>query len=383
MYSSILLQIHHGAYGASRQQRAIGIVQGSRTFDHAGMANAALRSAASNGLGSRTAGTSLSNSSSRDDASSRQKNIKTAATDSSTAPTRVIPSPAVATRSLTPGLLPYEEPYSKGIPPVVLENMHRQIRDEIWKEAGIMINQMLHEQMADVLAENRAMAARIEQLETHSDNLAQWVQHLNRVQEDLSSSFSASAPPLPGRGGHPREEIQREEMHGTLPVQTQQMEHHPYHAGHLGAPRGYPPAYGGPVGSPKRAYVGLHGSPSPPAMSHRSVSRMQPMPHDAYDRHGPPPPPGMAHQHPAYRDSPRVAPGHAASGPGGAYYDDSIRPGPPPPPQGGMHPSYGGEQRGGVRAYYTHPHDDRMMQSHPESPSAVEMRQAKRIRNGY
>lgn len=55
---------------------------------------------------------------------------------------RSLPSPAVVPRSLTPGGTIYEEPYGKAIPLPILEDLHRQIRDDVIQEASIMMQQM-------------------------------------------------------------------------------------------------------------------------------------------------------------------------------------------------------------------------------------------------
>ena len=168
--------------------------------------------------------------------------------------------------------------------------MMQQLRKYIFPMCIVTDAFPVHEQAKDFIAENNMLARKIEQLEIHSDNLAQWVQHLNRVQEDMSGSARL---PLPqDREAAP---VLRDDLRDGMG-----REPHPYHVSHVDQ-RGYPPPSGYSVASPKRSYaVPARGSVSP-HMAHSSSSRMLP-PHDMYDRPGP----KTMVSHPPYRESPPI-----------------------------------------------------------------------------
>lgn len=254
----------------------------------------------------------------------------------------------------------------------------------------------VQEHASELVVENNAMARRIEQLEMHSDNLAQWVQHLNRVQEDAAMS---------GRPMRDGPMVMREEM-----ADDHLMGRDAYDGPH----RGYGPPGGGHAAeygppSPKRLYgadpMPRGGTISPEAPHRSSAGRMHPthmLPHDVYDRHamGPPPPmppggghPGMAMapgppppgHGPLFRGSPPMHHVHAGPSHGGPMpppYGDGVMRGPPPPPGAGNRSFYSG---GGPPPPPSHgyEHGGPMHAQHPPSPPVSDPRMLKRARNGY
>lgn len=133
------VRIHHGAYGATRQQRALEIVQGSHSFDHAGMANAALDRGATEG-GTRTGARLSANSARESDKRSRPKPVDSRLSPPPTASAgHPLHSPAADPRPLSPS---YHDPYMRSIPSTTLESLHRQIFDDVWRETSGMVQQM-------------------------------------------------------------------------------------------------------------------------------------------------------------------------------------------------------------------------------------------------
>jgi hypothetical protein len=263
-----------------------------------------------------------------------------------------VPSPSVAPRALTPGpVLPYREPYT--LAPEHLDSLRSQIREDVWRDASGMINEVISGQMVDVLAENSALKGRVEQLEVHSDNLAQWIQHLNRVQDDLTASLRSLTAA--------REEILIDEP--SLKYGHSSSSHPSRVVASGREQQTYAPAY--PIGtasthsSPKRNFSVRH-SPSP-VMVHHSTSI------PSASRRNPTLPPSTSSSHPydprgtpTYRDHPR-----------------DVR-----------EPQYISDDRGHrvvssdyyERPYHTYPSDDR----DPHPPTLpLSPRLPKRARNGY
>jgi hypothetical protein len=255
---------------------------------------------------------------------------------------------------------------------------------------------VVQENFSELAAENHAMARRIEQLELHSDNLAQWVQHLNRVQEEAAaqSRFPIQDGPAFARDdmpGDPR--AAREPYHPAYGRQE-------YAAG--GA------SYG--PNSPKRSYEtasamrGRSISPVPRSSGRAPGPPGQAMYPELYERPGapaampmtgPPPPVAMSGPPPppvaggSYRQSPRVPQAYAMPGHGPMVppYGDGIRGGPPPPPGvGGRGVYHGGpmyDERGPPPPPHAYDHGPPIHAGRPPSPPLSDSRQVKRARNGY
>lgn len=184
--------------------------------------------------------------------------IRRADLTSKTAPT---PSPATAIKSLpSAGVLESAQTTSN----TQRESLYWQVRDDVWREASAMITRVIQDQIGDLVTENTSLRGRVEQLEIHSDNLAQWIQHLNRVQDDLSQSLAATPP-----SRILREEVSMEESthkYGAPPPHSSIVHSSSRSAVPHGHERVYQPSYTGPSSahsSPKRSYV-IHRSPSPP-----------------------------------------------------------------------------------------------------------------------
>ncbi|UZJ57221.1 hypothetical protein CBS101457_006541 [Exobasidium rhododendri] len=436
------VRIHQGNYGTTRQKRAMEIVQGnaggSSVLDGDGdsiqKSMEREEEAKKNPRSLATLSHSKSTPSIRPaprykeeeqegTQSIQQQQGRTAVPKRSTIRTDAgsqfihIPSPSMAPRALTPGpagsLSKSYKMNHQGISPNDLDALHRQIRDEVWRDASTMITQLIHEQMNDLLIEKNVtevqgqqitvLRGRVEQLEIHSDNLAQWIQHLNRVQDDFASSLRTSAPSTNAlHASHPppstREEVIIEESIGTYgggggQQQKQQLQQHQQYPtiGHpmregrgIGEPRlmpsnrdrTYATQYDiGPnsaQSSPKRVYA-VRRSPSPVIIHHQSSnssasSARRPAP---IVTHPPPPlnpPPHSSRQYnPPPPSSPRNYRDHTREPRDNHYNTPSIHHG---------HRVVPSEQY--ERPYYTYPPDDGKPPPLPTSP-----RQAKRARNGY
>lgn len=430
-------RIHSGYYGSTRQKRAITIVQGSRTpmfganFDPVDGRNTSNTAHAANEEANRQRG------------ANRSIKLRDAAASISRTTNPTI-SGNVKGRSASP--LPpaayNDDPYAtrNGVPQGVLDNLHHQIRDEIWTELGLSLRQAIRDETSDLRAEIVEQSNRIVELEKHSDRLAEWVQHLKSAQEETEHTlrtvimhgpphppappgvFSQShLPPGPGRGP-PREDMIRDNMH-PVSHNGPPGDYRPYPDPRMGPSNGIdgppvgrnypppgPPGYGPGNGQPNlsppetRVYPMSHRSPSPAkSVTHRSASRagQHRLPaHEVYDRsigpspnhpdtmpHGGPPPAPNHLKHPGYPESTRVISGPGSTGPPPYYSDEPMRNGPPPPPpQGGyMNDPRPPPPPPGSRSYYPgHPMDERMhYASHPNSPSMTDPRMNKRARNGY
>jgi hypothetical protein len=334
------VRIHQGEYGRLRQQRAMEIVKGSAGGLQEGDVNPLTtdlaepatylppsKSAPSISAASRLKEeeVSLSYSLFTDEKLNIPPQLSSKSIAASTGAKRGIsgythvPSPSVAPRALTPSSSSavYDNHGQA-------EALYHRIREEVWKDASVMIERVIHEQTAVILEKNSALRGRVEQLEIHSDNLAQWIQHLNRVQDDLTQSIqsAAAAPPL-------REEVRVMEepsaKYGRHPHETQQ--------------RTYAPTYlTSSQSSPKRSYA-IRRSPSPPIISHHSSSSI--------------PPPRRPIDEPRDYRHPSLA-SHGRSA---------------------MSDSYD-------RTYYSYPADDRE-HAPPPLPAHSSPHLAKRPRNGY
>lgn len=428
-------RIHSGYYGSQRQNRAVTIVQGSRTpmfgtnFDFV------------DGRSAGNANSGANEEFNRQRAVSRAlKPRDSGANTSNRVPTSVTVGGNAKGRSVSP--LPpaaYDDPYARnGIPPAVLDSLHRQIRDEIWNELGMSLSQAIRDETTDLRAENTELTNRVIELEKHSDRLAEWVQHLKSGQDEIEQSLRMGSmqgpshpsappgaiaqshlPPGPGRG-LPHEEMIRDGMH-PLPHGGPPAEYRPYADQRIGPTNGIdgPPGRGyagppyGPIAGPPnfspetRLYPVARRSASPSKDAiHRSASRASQhrVPSKkVYDRtigpnmsasdvlpHGGPPPshapPGAHLKHPSYPDSGRVFSG-SASGP--PYYSDEAMRNGPPPPSLPSHGAYMHDPRApppGSRGFYPdHPMEERVhYTSHPNSPlMATDPRMNKRARNGY
>lgn len=294
------VRIHQGDYGRTRQQRAMDIVKGSAGQEAGeigggggeggrGGRGGINRPAAFEGAGqpmpmfpplAKSAPSSRNVSRFKEEErGDQQLHHHAKSLSSSTGTKRVVsggsqgpyihvPSPSLAPRARTPGSTPaaaYNDGYGG---PNASDTLYRQVREDVWRDASIMIGRLIHEQMAEVLEENSALRGRVEQLEIHSDNLAQWVQHLNRVQDDLSQSVRSTGPPPPSL--HLRQSQQQSTRDEMMMMDEQNAKfgtHHSHRSvgsNHHDRNYGPPPTYLGDS-SPKRSYS-IRRSPSPPLM---------------------------------------------------------------------------------------------------------------------
>ena len=349
------VRIHQGAYGPTRQQRAMEIVQGSGGSN--GLEGMAGRESERQSRNRSVPPSSKAGSSSRVPSTT----FKEEETGQGGGPKRVeamgrgyihVPSPLVVPRALTPGPSGGYNDTHSGLSAPQMDVLHRRVRDSVWKEASAMLSHLVGEQMAELAADNSGLRGRVEQLEIHSDNLAQWIQHLNRVQEDLTLRTTRPPPSI-------RDEVMVDDPgakyshlpgHAARPVMGGRERNY--------AASSYPP--GGPASthsSPRRSFATRH-SPSP-VMVHHSI------PHPSSTRRQGPaaPPPHPQYQTqaaPTYRDYPLE--------PREILYSSHSKAGPP-------------EHHD--RAYYAaYPPDDRDPPL-PPPPLPHSPRQAKRARNGY
>lgn len=130
------VRIHHGVYGTARQQRAMEIVQGSRSFDHADIANAAFDRAA-NGANSRPAQRNAGVAPDKKKIA-RPNDVYVSPPRAASGPYNVT-SPSSNKRHMTPA---YDDHFDRGIPPSVLDSIHQTIRDDVLREAGVMVQQI-------------------------------------------------------------------------------------------------------------------------------------------------------------------------------------------------------------------------------------------------
>lgn len=206
-----------------------------------------------------------------------------------------------------------------------------------------MIERVVHEQMTAMMEKNGALRERVEQLEVHSDNLAQWIQHLNRVQDDLTQSIQSAPVPPP---------LLREEV---MALEEQQQQQQPVSSKYSRYPveqRSYAPTYTAAQSSPKRSYA-VRRSPSPPIVTHHPSAIVARRNIGERDPH--------REQQQQPRDSREYYSGHSSRV---AMSDPYERP------------------------YYTYPPDDRDLQHQQQQlplslPTHSPQHQAKRARNGY
>lgn len=276
-----------------------------------------------------------------------------------------------------------------------VEGMRLQIREDIWKDAAVMITQLVNEQVSDVISENRELKSKVAQLETHSDNLAQWIQHLNKVQDDLTMAMRSLKSPISPTNAQQQHAPQQQHQRGTYrsppprggvapPMDNVEYdEHHPY--GYSSGSQGRPYPAPGPARraslspprrqqqsqpQPQQSYAAgkMPSAPAPP------VPRRAPPPQadHYYERAGGAEPSSRSKPHPGSASStPRVHHRDAAGGGGGVYYDEPPhhapypvkgRPmptpasgagqGPPPLPQSHATVPHEGAARMHPNAYY-------------------------------